>query len=661
MKKDSPEMHSQQQQLPFGSWPSSITPTLVGSSSPKRFDSMINEGRIFWCETIASEKGRVGIMMHDGNECQCILPRPLSAKSKVHEYGGGAYTIDKTDAYFVLADDQRIYHIDFSQPACLPNVLTPEDNTRYSDLIVDTAGRQLIAVCEKHNEDDPHHVENYLVCIPTDASQKVSVLHQGHDFYSNPRLSPCGRYLSWLTWDHPDMPWDNTTLWLAEISAGKLSHTRVIAGNKNESIFQPQWSPEGDIFFVSDRNNWWNIFRITHDELTRDNIHPYCIFEHEAEYATPQWTFGMSTYGFLDAFTLFATYTKNGTWHLIKLHIQMDRTTQAEPITSDVSTIYNIHCDKHTACFIGASPTLSPTVFRWEERNNTFTAITEIGTPIATEELSLPQAMTFPTTNDAYAHLLFYPPHNIRYHDTNALPPLIVICHGGPTGATESQLNFKIQYWTNRGFAVADVNYRGSTGYGRKYRHALFGRWGIDDVNDVCAAVDFLADKQLVDGNRCVIKGSSAGGYTVLAALAFRDTFKAGVSLYGIGDLELLAQDTHKFEARYLDKLVGPYPQQADTYRVRSPIHFIDDINCPLLVFQGLQDKVVPPAQAEAMYQAVKAKGLPVAYVTYPEEAHGFRQAETVEHMLNCELQFYASLFGFEAKYSGPALTIENL
>ena len=663
MKKPTPgtRSHTVKTHAPFGSWPSSITPAMVASSSPKRFDTMINDGRLFWCESIAAEKGRIGIMMHDGNECQCILPRPLSANSKVHEYGGGAYTIDKTDVYFVLADDQRIYQANFSQADYTPQALTPENNTRYSDLIIDKAHQRIIAVCEKHDDNDAHHVENYLVAVATDGSQRVTTIHQGHDFYSNPRISPCGNFLLWLTWDHPNLPWDNTQLWLAEFNESGVMSPRIIAGNGNESIFQPQWSPDGTVFFVSDRSNWWNIYRISHEQLQNDSPQAQCVFKHDAEYATPQWTFGMSTYGFLDALTILATYTQNGTWRLIKININDADNVTTQNVAADVSTIHSLYCDNNQACLIAASPTQPATAYRYTLQENALTALGEIVNPIPPEELSIPQPLRYATSNGEYSHLLFYPPQNTRYTCEDGLPPLIVICHGGPTGATESQLNVKIQYWTNRGFAVADVNYRGSTGYGREYRNALQGRWGIDDVDDMCAAVVFLGEKRLIDRNRCVIKGSSAGGYTVLAALAFRDTFRAGVSLYGIGDLECLAQDTHKFEARYLDKLIGPYPAAKDVYRARSPIHFVDNINCPLLVFQGMKDKVVPPSQAQTLYRAVKSKGLPVAYVSYPDEAHGFRQPETIAHMLDSELQFYGAIFGFTVEPSSATLSIENL
>ncbi|MFL0802050.1 MAG: prolyl oligopeptidase family serine peptidase [Agarilytica sp.] len=662
------------QQAPYGSWTSPITASLVAGKTPKLFDTLVNDNRIFWCESIAEEKGRTAIMMYDGIRHQCVLPRPLSAKSKVHEYGGKAYAIDGNSVYFVLADDQRVYHGDMktrtaeeNDKAFTPTALTPPTNaghTRYADLAVDRKHCRVIAVQECHDDNDPHKVENRLVAFPTNREERsdfsIQTLSEGHDFYSNPCISPCGNQLLWLTWDHPDMPWDNTQLWVADLNASGLSNTHKIVGNGDESIFQPQWSAKGDLYFVSDRNNWWNIYTIPKEALhDKHKATPQLIIRHDAEYATPQWVFGMSTYGFWDENTLLATFTQHGVWQLVKIHLDKPEDQCLEIIPTGMSCIENVSCHHHLGVFIAASPTQAKTIFALED--NTASPLTHADTGITTEEYSQPQPITFPTTFGQAAHALFYPPQNTQYGDEQHQPPLIVISHGGPTGATESSLNLKIQYWTNRGFAVADVNYRGSTGYGREYRHRLFKQWGRYDVDDVCAVVDYLSKENLIDPNKCIIKGSSAGGYTVLAALTFKDTFKAGVSLYGIGDLELLATDTHKFEARYLDKLIGPYPETADEYRARSPIHFVNQINCPLLIFQGLLDKVVPPNQAELMVSAVKQKGLPIAYVTYPNEAHGFRQFETIEHMLDAEHQFYARIFGLEFDTPENPLQIDNI
>lgn len=660
-------------QAPFGSWQSPITAAMVAGKTPKIFDTLINHKRLFWSESIAAEKGRTGIMMHDGKQHQCILPRPLSAKSKVHEYGGGAFTVEENKVYFVLDDDQRIYSRDFSQSAFIPVALTPTGNFRFADLQVDKKNHAIIAVCEEHHADDKHRVDNFLISVPMNGNQQITTLTRGHDFYSNPQISPAGDKLMWLSWDHPDMPWDNTQLWLADLSAEGIDNIRKIAGNGNESIFQPQWSPLGDIVFVSDKNNWWNLFSLNKNSLDQNSIDQTeigqaepkasCIYSLEAEFATPQWVFGMSTYGFLDDYTIFATYTQNGIWKLIKIHLDKINTAAGtahiEEVKTALSDFEYLSAGSGIAACVGSSSSQVKTLLLYKDEN--FEAVTTSPALVDSEEYSQPQPIEFDTTDNQSARALYYPPQNTHYDNNNSLPPLIVICHGGPTGASESSLNLKIQYWTNRGFAVADVNYRGSTGYGREFRHRLFNKWGVYDVDDVCAVVSYLSAQNLIDKDKCIIKGSSAGGYTVLAALAFKDTFRAGVSLYGIGDLEMLANDTHKFEARYLDKLIGPYPEQAAIYRQRSPIHYVEKINCPLLVFQGLLDKVVPPNQAESLVNSVKSKGLPVAYVTYANEAHGFRQCETIEHMLDSELQFYSRVFNFAIETPQHPLAIENI
>lgn len=684
-------------QAPFGSWQSPITAKMVAGKTPKIFDTLIDNGRLFWSESIAAEKGRSAIMMHDGNQHQCILPRPLSAKSRVHEYGGASYTVHENTLYFVLDDDQGIYAGDFSKSEFTPVALTPKGDFRFADLIVDKKNHRIIAVCEEHVTGSEQRVDNYLVSIPivsaensnqalsdvSDDSTKISApdetisstrslirLTEGHDFYSNPCISPDGDQIIWLTWDNPDMPWDNTQLWLADINATGLDNIRLIAGNGAESIFQPQWSPDGDVYFVSDRNNWWNLYSIKREALNNGKPKATCTYAIEAEFATPQWVFGMSTYGFIDAKTILATFTQDGTWKLVKILLPKECEPEEqgaehkitiETIESTLTDIEYISTESGFSACIGASPTQAKSLFLFSDGQLHKLDLSVSDSNLSPDDYSRPQAIEFKTSENQYARALFYPPHNSQYENTDSLPPLIVISHGGPTGASESSLNLKIQYWTSRGFAVADVNYRGSTGYGREFRHRLFNQWGVYDVDDVCAVVEHLADQRLIDKNKCIIKGSSAGGYTVLAALTYRDTFKAGVSLYGIGDLEMLANDTHKFEARYLDKLIGPYPESAAVYRSRSPIHHVDQINCPLLVFQGLLDKVVPPNQAEDMVNAVREKGLPVAYVTYANEAHGFRQPETIEHMLDSELQFYSKVFNFDAGSILYPLAIDNI
>lgn len=655
---------AQKKQAPCGTWPSNISADLVANGSPKRFDTWIDPEHpqhVFWCESIAAEKGRSAIMMHDGGKHQCVLPRPLSAKSKVHEYGGAAYCVFNNEVFFVLADDQRVYRASLNAENFEPKALTPEDGRRYADLTFDSSHQQLFAVCEEHTSSG---VKNYLVAISvstsTDSTEpSVRVIDSGHDFYSSPKISEDGKQLLWITWDHPNMPWDASTLWLADTEGNKVTNARALCGNKKaQSICQPCWSPGGDIVFVSDKNNWWNLYSISREELSKSDPIATCILEKEAEFATPQWNFGMSHYGFISPDKIFACHFREGIWKACEIDLSGER-NHLRDIEVPATSLHNVQTCEGKAVFVGSSANKANAVYQYS--NGKITLLSELENPIKGAEYSLPESISFPTTDGDTAYALFYPPNNLNYNSGSELPPLIVICHGGPTAATEASLNFKIQYWTNRGFAVADVNYRGSTGYGRMFREKLHKKWGVYDVDDVCAVVDYLHEQNRIDKNRCIIKGSSAGGYTVLAALTFRETFCAGVNIYGIGDLETLVSDTHKFEARYLDSLVGDYPEEKSTYLERSPIHSIENINCPLLIFQGLKDKVVPPQQADSVFNAVKDKGIPVAYVRYPDEAHGFRQAETITHMLDSELQFYAQVFDFEYKGEQAKLKIENL
>lgn len=673
---------------PYGSWSSPISSDYVAGKTPKISETCVSGNRVFWLEHLANEKGRATITMAIDGQQRAILPRPLSAKSKVHEYGGGAYLVQGNDLYFVLADDQRIYKMpipevlnssekgeDYKEgnhaEVCALEALTLEHYTaadgsqgslRFASLTLDAARNRLIAVGEYHrHESDLTSPSdgaplNFLVAIPLDGCLQVDVLHQQHDFYSNPTLSPDGTQLCWLTWDHPNMPWDHSQLWVASIdSDGGLTTPSLIAGADPESVFQPQWAANGDLYYVSDRSNWWNLYCCRPAESDTEH---HSVLDMEGEFATPQWVFGMSTYGFLDERTIVATYTQNGLWYLAAIDLDSGR---AQTIKQSNTFIESVNATgTHIAAFIGASSDTNPGVFTVKRQSDGFAVecLWQQASGIEKDFISSPQPISFPTGDSDTAYGIFYPPTHRDYYSENEKPPLIIICHGGPTGACNSSLNFKIQYWTSRGFAVADINYRGSTGYGRLYRQSLHSRWGVADVEDLCSVVDYLDQQKLADKERCIVKGSSAGGYSVLAALAFRETFKAGVSLYGIGDLELLAKDTHKFEARYLDKLVGEYPQEAALYRERSPIHSVDKIDCPMLILQGLQDKVVPPNQAETLVNAAKNKGLTVGYITYKDEGHGFRESATIKHMLEAELYFYSRVFGLDNTFRSAPVAL---
>jgi len=649
--------------LPYGTWPSSLTAEDVAAQSRRLTEPQLCGEKIFWLETRPSEQGRVQVVMRKADGTQHdLLPSGFSARSRVHEYGGGSYLATEDSLYFVNDSDQRVYRLPLSRKPQgeTPLPLTPVGEQGYADLSLDLVRQRLLGVCEDH-AGSQGEVANYLVAIPLDGSQKLQRIAEGSDFYSNPRLSPDGTRLSWLSWNHPNMPWDASQLWVADLDPhGSPRSARCVAGNNgNESIFQPAWSPDGVLYFVSDRDNWWNIYRIPalSKALTIGEPETEKVTDLQAEFATPQWTFNMSTYGFLDMDRLLATYTRNGRWYLATIDLEQ---CQVDSLVSELDQFSAIQCQGDTGVFVGASPTRTSDIYQY--RNHKILPVTRSRALLDSADVSVPRDIRFDTSDDAEAHAFFYPPNHKSFTGpADSQPPVIAICHGGPTGATDTSLNLKIQYWTNRGFAVLDVNYRGSTGFGREYRQALYQHWGLRDVDDVCAAVNYVTEQGWVHGHQRIIKGSSAGGYTVLAALVFRDVFDAGVSLYGVADLELLARDTHKFEAHYLDSLVGPYPAEKARYHSLSPIHYVDQLNCPLLVFQGLKDKVVPPNQAQAIVDAVAAQKVPVAYVTYENEGHGFRQGENIAHMLAAEQYFYQRVFALGDAPDKALINIKNL
>ena len=642
---------TQPQMAPYGSWKSPISADLISTEGRRIIEAGADGQDIYWIEMRPTENGRYVIVRRtpDG-ETTDVTPPPFNARTRVHEYGGAALVVSDGVVYFSNFADQRLYR---QLPESEPQPITPEADLRYADGVVDAKGNRLICVREDHTDTENEAV-NTLVGIPLDGRDSGQILVCGNDFYSSPRLSPDGTRLAWLTWDHPNMSWDGTELWLGEISAdGSLVHTECIAGGVNESIFQPEWSPDGTLCFVSDRTGWWNLYR-----YQARAVEPLC--EMEAEFGRPQWIFGMSTYRFVSANQIICTYTQDGVWHLASLDIT---TRKLDPIETPYTSISNLQVLPGGVLFNASSSRESASIVRLDLATRQFEVISRSSEiKIDPGYLSTPQAIEFPTEGGLNAHAFFYPPQNRDYTaPAEDLPPLVVISHGGPTSATSTALDLEIQYWTSRGIAVLDVNYGGSSGYGRAYRQRLNGQWGLVDVDDCVNGAQYLAEQGCVDANRLAIRGGSAGGYTTLSALTFRDVFKAGASYYGISDLEAMTTDTHKFESRYLDSLIGPYPEERDRYRERSPIHFTDRLSCPLILFQGLEDKVVPPNQAEMMVDALRTKGLPVAYVPFEGEQHGFRRSENIQRSLEAELYFYGKVFGFVPADTVAPVMIENL
>ena len=618
---------------PYGSWRSPITADMIVGSTVGLGQVTCDGGDIYWTETRPTEGGRSVVCRWSGTgPAVDVTPAEFSVRTRVHEYGGGAYTVCDGSVYFCNDSDQRLM---VQSPGQNPRALTPEGPWRYADMCVDPQHQRVLAVRESHEEglEEP---ANSLVAVGFDGT--VTVLAEGADFYAAPRLSPDGSQLAWLTWSHPDMPWDSCRLWLADIGpGGKTGEPFLVAGGEREATFQPAWSPAGELHFVSDRTGWWNLYRW-------DGMQSHPLYPMDAEFGLPQWVFGMSTYGFDAAGEVVATYCEGGFWHLGRLSGGI-----LEPVATPYSGFSSLCVDGKRAVFVAGHPSQPSAVVALDlGTGNADVLRRSAEAAIDSEYVSRAEAIHFPTSGGRVAHGFFYPPVNQGFTGPDgALPPLIVKSHGGPTAQAGSSFELKIQFWTSRGFAVLDVNYGGSTGYGRAYRRSLDGLWGIVDVDDCEAGAQYLAAEHRVDGDRLIITGGSAGGYTTLCALTFGDTFRAGASHYGIGGLEALATDTHKFESRYLDRLIGPWPEARDVYRDRSPIHFADQLDCPVIFFQGQDDKVVPPNQAETMVASLREKGTPVAYIPFDGEGHGFRQAANIKRALEGELYFYGRIFGF--------------
>jgi len=627
--------------LPYGAWRSPITSDLIVGETIGLGDILVDGSDIYWIEGRPSEGGRnVLVRRAPDGAVQDITPAPFSARTRVHEYGGGAATVHPGTVYFSNFADQRLYR----QPiGGSPEPLTPEPaeraGWRYADGLIEAARRRWIGVREEHHAD--HRVENTLVAVDLERPGPGKVLAQGYDFYSSPKLSPDGNRLAWLCWNHPNMPWVGTELWVAELAEdGSLAAPKLVAEGAAESIFQPEWSPDGALYFVSDRSGWWNLYRC---DPASGAAHPIC--PRAAEFGQAQWNFGQSTYAFLSAEQLVCAYSEEGRGYLARLDMAAQKLAPLDLPYTDFGQVRvaggRIICRAGSFTDPTAIVAINPANAAVEVLRQSASA----ADPALRRYFSAAQHLVFPTEGGLTAHANYYPPHSADHAAPRGEePPLVVKCHGGPTSSGSSVLDLRIQYWTSRGIAVLDVDYGGSTGYGRAYRDRLEGQWGVVDVEDCVNAARYAVAEGLADGERAVITGGSAGGYTVLAALARRDFFKGGASYYGVSDVAALARDTHKFEARYLDWLIGPYPERADLYRERSPISHADGLNAPVIFFQGSEDRVVPPNQTEMMVDALRRRGIPVGYLLFAGEQHGFRRAENIKRALDAELYFYAAL-----------------
>jgi dipeptidyl aminopeptidase/acylaminoacyl peptidase len=674
---------------PYGSWRSPVTAKLIAEGGVTTMWPQSAGRSLYWTELRPLENGRYVVVRRapDG-EVADVTPPGVSARTLVHEYGGGMYSafIGADAAESVIFSDQadqRLYRQDlrpaggahparWSDPRPITAAPPAERAHRYADGRATPDGRLLVSVRERHEAGG--EVVNELVGLPTDGSAEPRVIASGHDFYAAPRLSPDGRHVAWLCWDHPRMPWDGTELWTAELAGdGTVTGERLISGGQQESILQPFWSPSGDLWFASDRSGWWNLYAVAlygGEGVADDLAEPCPLVTRDAEFVKVPWVFGLQHYVFLANGTLVVSYTEDGGDHLAVLdaptaaQAAIHEETAPRELDSPYTVIYSLAPLGDRVGLVAGMHTEGLQVASIDPRTGDRELVRR-GRPVLIDPayISRPEAIVFPTEGSLSAHANYYPPANRDFvAPEGELPPLLVNVHGGPTSSHEAMLDLDIQYWTSRGVAVVDVNYGGSTGYGREYRDRLRGEWGVVDTVDSINAARYLVARGDADPARIGVRGGSAGGYTTLNALTRFDFFSAGASLFGLADLETFATGgTHKFESRYMESLLGPYPERRDVYRERSPINHVDDLSCPVILLQGLEDVIVPPAQADIIVEAMRRKGLPFAYLGFEGEQHGFRKAESIIRAEEAELYFYGRVWGFTPADEIEPVEIENL
>jgi dipeptidyl aminopeptidase/acylaminoacyl peptidase len=622
---------------PFGTWQSPLGAQRVAAGVKPLSAPRIDGDSIFWLEGRPAEAGRVAAVRRSAQGAgDAVTPAPFNVRSRVHEYGGGAYAVHGGTVCFSNFADNLVYT---QAGDAAPRALTAESKHRHADFEFDAARQRLIAVREDHGAGG-HEPVNSLVALPLDPSQPQVTLASGFDFFAAPRLSTDGRQLAWICWNHPLMPWNGSELWLGDVGAdGQLSNTRRVAGSASESLCQPAWSPAGDLYVVSDRTGWWNLYRVSNDSLA-----PVCAMQ--AEFGQPLWVFAQALYGFTGPHEMVAVCIEGAVSRLVKIDLHTGAlVTLASPFTD----VKELRAGQGFVVVHAAAAHLPDQIVRIDLASGRHEVLAQSMQEVPPAQfLSPPESITFPSTGGRDSYGFFYPPTNGDFQaPAGELPPLIVTSHGGPTSMSTNSLRLSIQFWTSRGFAVLDVNYGGSTGYGRAYMDLLKGQWGVVDVDDCVAGAQYLAQRGRVDPKRMAIRGGSASGFTTLCALTFHRVFRAGASHFGVSDLAALDADTHKFESRYTSYLVAPPPQRDALYRERSPSLHTDKLSCPMIFFQGLDDKVVPPSQSVTMVEALRSRGIPVAYVPFEGEGHGFRRLENIQRSLEAELFFYAQVFGF--------------
>ena len=633
---------------PYGSWSSPLEAAQVAAAGTRIFQPRRSGDLITWLEARPAEGGRVVLMQELRGRRTELTPAPFSARSRVHEYGGGSYCVAGREAWFVNNADQAVWHRNADGEI---QRLTPADERRYADLVRDPVRPRLLAVCEDHAA--ASGPENSVVEIGDDG--RVTTLLSGNDFYASMRLDRDGERLAWLTWDHPNLPWNGTELWVAALDAdGRPVSPVQVAGGARISVFQPEWLRDGRLGFVADTDGWWNHYAWREgDDIER-------LVAMDSEGALPQWVFGQSTWGEV-AIGILSALTRDGSWELWQLGLGPELAARQ---SWGLDSIEHFATDGREAVALAGRADRATGVYRLDAPSFRPELVVDSGPlPLDEDWISRPEPIAFPTADGLQAYANYYPPMNPMHEGpAGKAPPVLVKCHGGPTGAASIAFDAKIQFWTTRGFAVLDVNYRGSTGFGRPYREALYGRWGAADVEDCVAGVRYLAGRGLADADAAFISGGSAGGFTVLAALAFTDAFRAGASYYGVGDIAGLMETTHKFESRYDHWLLGPQEDPATRRLVeaRSPLRHAEKIRCPVIFFQGGEDRVVPPEQSRQMHAALRAAGIPTAYLEFPDEQHGFRRAENIAAALEAELAFFCRVLGVTPAGGAPAMPLDN-
>jgi dipeptidyl aminopeptidase/acylaminoacyl peptidase len=658
---------------PYGSWASPLSAEALAAGGIYFGDLRSANGELYWTENVPAAAGAIALFSLKKGVTAPVTPAGANVRTRVHEYGGAPYIVAGDTIYYSQFSDQRLYALKVGGSA-VP--VTPP-NYRYADCIVLPAaggtgaggassgvvgsngagsdgGAVAALICVREDHTDPAHVRNTLVRLNLPVAGAGEVLFEGTDFVSYPRLSPDGRRLAFISWNHPNMPWDGTELHVAELTPQGLKAPKLIAGGMAESVLEPQWDRDGTLYFISDRTGFWNLYA-----QRDDGVH--AVWPRAAEFAGPLWSFGQSNYVLLGDGRAVLRFGERGVDRLAIVDLKAGTARVLDLPYVEFSHLTPIDSG-HIAAIAEASA--SPlSIVSIDLATTTATTLRSAGpSPLPPEAVSVATAIDFPSARGRTAHAFYYPPANPRYRGTaGTLPPLLALVHGGPTGQSSPALRLSVQFWTSRGFAVVDVNYGGSSGYGRAYRQELNGNWGVVDAEDVIAAVRFLVASKRADPKRTSISGGSAGGYTVLVALSTSDVFRAGADFFGVSDMTALARDTHKFESRYLDSLIGPLPQAQAVYDSRSPLNHLDGFKVPVIVLQGADDPIVPPNQSERIVQALRARHVPVAYVLYPGESHGFRKPETIIHSLKAELSFFGQVFGFKPADQLPPLTIEGL